>query len=439
MHSALPDSTISAALGAVLGYIGAEAATTFAFERLLWPQRFFSRLNVWSTFTIALLTPMGGPMHKAALNTLDIMFARGLLEGPQRGSMLGSAFFPELDRWSYTMYGDARVPLKTEPVRNALFPRALRRMPLPFMGPSTTSQATLDVAENGTAVSRPVRARVAVSHLVLSRASAQDKASNLPLVSERASPPSTSVILGIFISELSAVIVAVIIASVFDSFWCLLWLVPLVLRLLSAVFSVDRESLVSTSSNLAGDQSHDFEIHCPQKEGKFMLITGPPAIVLQFFRHYGHPVRSRSREVIQLGTVIILGGLFPFGLLCSTLWMPGPIASVWLCYQMYVVLVMHLVRYSSLAWASTTEVAIATELSRGLSCSNENEYDSSILFGQERNGLGTIKARVAVTYHNSYGAGKRAMDNLLSRLDISSPSKEWSPYGSSESLIQHKS
>ena len=61
------------ALGTVLGYIGAEAATDAIFKRLLWPQGSYSDFNIKNSFKMALLLPSGGPLYKAALQTLDNM------------------------------------------------------------------------------------------------------------------------------------------------------------------------------------------------------------------------------------------------------------------------------------------------------------------------------------------------------------------------------
>ncbi|KAJ4152251.1 hypothetical protein NW754_004046 [Fusarium falciforme] len=38
-------TAIVSALGAVLGYLGAEVAEESIFERILWPQRFFNYIN----------------------------------------------------------------------------------------------------------------------------------------------------------------------------------------------------------------------------------------------------------------------------------------------------------------------------------------------------------------------------------------------------------
>jgi hypothetical protein len=59
MDSSQTTSVISA-LGTLVGYIGAEAATEDVFERLLWPQRFFNDVSRQDFLQIGFLTPMGG-------------------------------------------------------------------------------------------------------------------------------------------------------------------------------------------------------------------------------------------------------------------------------------------------------------------------------------------------------------------------------------------
>ncbi|KAM3440477.1 hypothetical protein MY4824_002191 [Beauveria thailandica] len=286
----MSDQALFSAFGAVLGYIGAEAATTSWFEALLWPQRFFSNFTLRSVPALALLMPMGGPMHKVALEVLDTMFAHGVFKGPREGHMLGTAFFPTLN-WTYTMQGDSAKEPHAEQLRNCLWARALRYMPAPLiLGPRSTGDSRGHVEKGTTVLDQPhLRANVTVSRVTLSKATPEDKASRLPFVYENNSRPSPRVFLAICVSETTAIAVAIGVFAVYQSFWTVLWLAPLFLRLTSALFALDREPLLSLSSSSADDPCCDFEIHCPQSEGNFMLLTGPPTLVLQFFRHYGHP------------------------------------------------------------------------------------------------------------------------------------------------------
>lgn len=162
----------------MLGYIGAEAATDIWFSSLLWPPRSFSYLTLQSIPALALLMPMGGPLHKAALSTFDIANARDLLKGAHEGHMLGTSFFKQTE-WTFTIPGAA--DFEPRAARNCMWARALHYMPLPGelsgalvgLSPPATGDAIekgiLPSANNGRI---HLRAKVAVYHLTLSRATA---------------------------------------------------------------------------------------------------------------------------------------------------------------------------------------------------------------------------------------------------------------------------
>ena len=84
-------STVAAALGLILGYLGAEVAQASTFERLLWPQRFYNSLSPITLLTLGLLFPTSGPLHQAALVVLDEFRDHRLYKGRSRGNMLGTA------------------------------------------------------------------------------------------------------------------------------------------------------------------------------------------------------------------------------------------------------------------------------------------------------------------------------------------------------------
>lgn len=87
------------AFGSVLGYIGVDAATARSFEHLLWPQDFLYGFSINAAPKLALLHPMRGPLHKAALKTEDTIFNHGLLKGSDKGHMLGTFFFFFFQSW----------------------------------------------------------------------------------------------------------------------------------------------------------------------------------------------------------------------------------------------------------------------------------------------------------------------------------------------------
>jgi len=408
---AVTESSVFGGFGAVLGYIGAEAATPAVFERLLWPQRFLSGFNLASVPWLALLMPMGGPLHKAALNCLDTAFTYGLFKGAQQGHMLGTSFFSQKS-WTYTMHAnDHATESHTEPTRNSIWTGALSHMPVPVIEASVP-QASNSTTEKCMSTAPPCRAKVAVSHLTLTHANLTERRSNMPLVSEAVGTPSVRIILALFTTEATAIILAIVLALTLRTFWSIFFVAPLFLRLLSALLSLHREPLQPPGpTNTEDEPMQDFEIHCPSSEGSFMLITGPPPVVLQFFRHYGHPKRDRFRELLQLCIVVVYGCYFPAGLLCSVCWMPTAIQYAWLSYQIYIVMAMHIIRYThSGTWAST-EAQIVSAFANASSGNGEH----SILFGQSRKDPGLVKATLTVTYKNRYREGKECMEQLMFR------------------------
>ncbi|KAK2591454.1 hypothetical protein QQS21_010863 [Conoideocrella luteorostrata] len=400
------------ALGALLGYVGAEVAPTSPFEHLLWPNRHLSHLSLSSALAIAILMPMGGPIHKAALEIFDKLYAHGLFLGRQRGHMLGTAFFNDIG-WTYTLHGPGHEGL-TKKTRNCLWALALGLLPVPeFDSNSNNRRSRNRREEKGLARKSTIRARTCVHHLTFSPATIEDKNSNLPFVKEHTKMPNISVHLTIMLGESTAIIIAVVLIAVWRTPWAALWLAPLALRLLSAVFTLHREPLVSSTEEIATEKHQDFQINCPPSIGNFMIFTGPPTIVLQFMRHYGHPVRHRPREVLQLVIIIILASIFPVGLITSTLSMPRNLQYVWFGYQIYLVAALHFARYSPFIKNISTQAAIADALDRR--GSGDLSRGQSILFGQKRHGSGTIRVELVVTYHERYQDGQKAMEKLLSR------------------------
>ena len=213
----VPQNNVFSAFGAVLGYLGAEAATPATFERLLWPQRFYSSLTVSTAPKLALFMSMGGPLHKAALRTLDIAFGNGLFKGAHEGHMLGTAFFRE-DDWTYTMQcKNGALPSHTEPLRNCIWARALTYLPMPMID-IQPNEAAKENLEKGSSNPDRVRAKVSVSHLVISKASYEDRASDIPFVCESVGTPGPRLWLALFITELTGVLMAVGITLIFHSF-----------------------------------------------------------------------------------------------------------------------------------------------------------------------------------------------------------------------------
>ncbi|KAL7897662.1 hypothetical protein HDV63DRAFT_376409 [Trichoderma sp. SZMC 28014] len=409
-----PDTGIFGALGAVLGYVGAEAATGQIFERLLWPQRSYANITPESIPILAILMPMGGPLHIVALKALDILFAHGLFKGAQVGHMLGTAFYPDQE-WTYTSWTSNGQKVKTESVRNCLWVRALSYIPIPKLG-YDTQQATDQTPGQTSPRPDKIRAKVAVSHLIFTKATRRDVESKMPFVKADVGRSALQVFLAIVITELSAILTAVFVTVFFKSLWGLWWLAPLILRLVSALFAVDRKPLGPLELASPNDDICDYEIHCPQSEGNFMLLTGPRSIVQQFFVHYGHPVRNRLREAVQLAMVVLFGLLFLSGLLFSVICMPIEVQKVWVCYHLYSGFAMIVMRYTS---SSTSTEAMIAEHFRKQEESSSTAYgekeETAILFGHTRDGSETMKVSFIPTYHNRFLEGQACMDTLLRR------------------------
>lgn len=129
MSNASQTTSVISALGTIIGYIGSEAATEDVFERLLWPQRFFNAFTWQDLLQIELLTPMGGPMHKAALNTLEKFNHGGLFKGRNLGNILETAFFHDTGL-KYRMHNPSSGSTGKEYVRNGLWVQAIARISL---------------------------------------------------------------------------------------------------------------------------------------------------------------------------------------------------------------------------------------------------------------------------------------------------------------------
>ncbi|PFH59342.1 hypothetical protein XA68_12494 [Ophiocordyceps unilateralis] len=404
------------ALGAILGYIGAESGTTACFERQLWPQRSYSSFNLSSALGVALFTPMGGPLFKMACHTLDGIFQNGLFFGSHEGHMLGTVFFPQR-HWIYTIFRsgkDGRLDAASEPARNCLWAQALSHMPMPPISSLFPPQPSKHI-EGGQQEKPKIRAEVAVHHLRVSLATPEDKSSSLPLVAEDSTTLKLPTLLAIVTSELTSLLTAIYVLAYFGSSWAFLWMAPLVIRLISAAFALYRDPLIDPRLRSDADNAEAcFKVHTDQPNGHFMLFTGPRLLVQQFFEHYGHPRRHRVREMVQVTTLIFFYVSFPLQLLASLVWMPLQVQYVWLCYQMYAVVATHITRYSRVGLVDTAH-GIAKAFTEP-----EHQQDSpyshracTILFGSDRQSPSTLVVSLAVTYHSRYMEGKKAMESLL--------------------------
>ena len=345
-------TAIAGALGSVIGYLGGEVAEATMFERLLWPQRLYNNPSVLDLLKISALFPMGGPLHSAALKTLDAFRDNGLYSSYYQGHLLGTAFYLD-SNMRYSVHGASPSSGALE-VRNGFWVEVLRRV-----RPKEISAAALTDAENPLQSHRPPRrARQVVYHLCLSQGSDIPPKPHVVVINE--DRVTWHVALGVAASELSAIGLAIFIGVYEGLIWLAVYLcVPLMLKAFAVMFSVDREPLQEPPPD---STSAIFEISTGNRD--FMLIEGPSAVVRQFFVHYGHPKRSRWREVLSILLVYCFVLYFPAGLV-SLLWMDPTIQYLWLGYQVYAIFVMHIVRVFGLTGIGRTEDYIARALWAG--------------------------------------------------------------------------
>lgn len=161
MSNQSQSTSVISALGTLIGYIGSEAATEDVFQRLLWPQRFFNAFSWQDLLQIGFLYPMGGPLHKAALTTLDKFHQSGLFRGKDLGNMLGTAFFHDTGL-KYKAHDPQSNLVEKEFVRNGLWVQGIARIPVAAEGQRESS------LESGMEPRRLIRSRSVVNVLELS-------------------------------------------------------------------------------------------------------------------------------------------------------------------------------------------------------------------------------------------------------------------------------
>lgn len=364
-------TAVAGVLGSLIGYLGAEVSEETIFERLLWPQRFYHHLNLEILLKMIFLMPMGGPLHRAALQTLDTFHERGLYDGPCRGNMIGTAFLRN-SRHTYRVRTIQHEREIEKEARNGFWIEVLKHVkpksvkaPLPFSDPDSRYEK----------LGIPLRAKQRVFHLVLRPVRKEDtNGKNACIVQE--DKVTWRSFVGIVASELSAFAIALAVGIRKRRIWLALYLmVPLLFKLLAVLVSLRRESLVDfppggKTANPPQDATEIFEV--AYSDRGFTLIEGADWVVRQFFRHYGHPKRDqlsilrhdRAREIACMALVYAFVLYFPAGLL-SLLWMEDEVQYLWLGYQIYIIIAMHLVRLAGCSDCGRTEERIGLLLGSG--------------------------------------------------------------------------
>ncbi|KIW17987.1 hypothetical protein PV08_02273 [Exophiala spinifera] len=336
--------------------------------------------------------PMTGPLHGAALETLDTFRSNGLYLGLRRGVMLGSTFLRDTEAKNRRILSVATIEEEKE-CRNGIWIRVLREAKY-----VDRKAGTLQRDSETTAVDNrpPYRAMQLVHHLKLKYAD-NAEGTGATVVSEGS--VSWRAILGIFVSELSSIAIAITaaVAKPFKTWWLAVYLcVPLLLKLISLLVSVRRttihqEKIPAASSSAPKDDLYEIL----DGNHSFGLIESPEITLRQFFRHYGHPIRDsgvagrrdRAREVHSMALVYLFVLYFPAGLI-SSLWMPSNVQLLWLSFQVYMILVMHIVRICGWEHCGQTEGRIARLLQGNrkvfLQAKKPAKYGVIVTFGDYR-------------------------------------------------------
>ena len=365
MPNITESNAFAGALGSIIGYLGTEVAEVAIFERLLWPQRFYYQLTPKSAVGLAFMMPMGGPLYKAALQTLDSFRRRGLYKGKQQGHMLGTAFYGNTGL-RYTIHRYQGIDKDVE-VRNGLWVRVLQHVEHEQTSILEASRTKSDAESKGEGPQIYRRTSQWVHHLTLS---VQD-----PLLKAHEqvdhyfdNQSSWKTYVAIFLSEASAIACAIVIFSWQHCHWFSAYLcLPLLLKLLAVPCSVRRGPEIS-GPPLSPDKDEIVVFEVSDYDHGFPVIEGPESIVRQFFKHWGHPLREKSsdrlRELASMGLVVAFVLFFPAGLL-SMLWVSEPVQTVWLLYQVYAIVVMHATRLIGFDGCGQMEAAMAKSLSNG--------------------------------------------------------------------------
>ncbi|KAL9102154.1 MAG: hypothetical protein Q9163_002654 [Psora crenata] len=353
-------SALVSALGTLIGYLGAESAVEDVYDRLLWPQRYFNAVTWRDALQVGLLAPMGGPIHKAALTTVDKFYHNGLFKGRDLGNMLGTAFFQDTGL-KYKEHEPHSGRLKEEYIRNGIWVQAVSRIPYTAKWKKSEQQG-----ESGEEKPLLVRANSSVNILQLSYVQKNDTVDPAKLVTNDVGPITLRTILAIIWSESTSLITGGTVFIYWRSAFALLWFLPLILKLLSAAFALDREGILPPpqgSQSAQQQQVKCFEVDM-QSNG-FLIIEGAEYALMQFLQHYGHPIRNRLKETIQITIVVALGLIFPAGLVCSLIWMPVGMQYFWLGYQLYTTTALYVARYTKGYQWHTTDARLAQKFAQG--------------------------------------------------------------------------
>lgn len=381
-------------LNLLAGYVGAEVAPDTLIERTLWPQRANTGFGTSSVLKNSLLLSAGGPLHRAAIKALDKLSEHSLYKGAGRGHMLGTAFFPDTGL-AYKLHLENGQRVENEWIRNGLLVRILNC--IPYLQPTPTGTE---------AAERRMRQSITVNHLELFDVEHGSAPGSIPLDDGRLTAKH---LLAIILSESPTILFATMVALQSSQTTALIYLAPLALKVFAALTTLEREDLTLTHRGKSDDlgppnTKPKFEIHVPG-EG-FHVISGPSELVLPFFRHYGHPIRCRWREVLQMFVVAGLGACYPLTFVATFL-LPCEIQAWWTVLQVYLTCAMLIARFAGGDVWGTTEERVGKAL-----VAHENRGgDKSVVLESQTGCL--IGARLTRSVHGSYTDGKAEVMRIV--------------------------
>lgn len=383
---------VSGALGTILGYLGAEVATESTFERLLWPQRFYHNFNLVIALQMAFLIPSGGPLHRAALETLGKFQENGLYRGRKLGNMLGTCFFPSIPI-NYYVRTLKDVKNTPKPTRNGFWVLVSR-------GLVHGCPRKEDTEKNATTRPKPRRTSVPLHRIILEKCD-QKMITPKGVVDVSEDRLTWKSYAGIVVSELSSLAAAILAHQWASNVWLAIYFsLPLLLKLISSMISIKRHAVEAPAT---GASEIEIIAEIDDLNHSLSLIEGPEYLVRQFFRHYGHPVRdARPLEVLSMAIVYLFVGYFPAGLV-ALLWMDDKAQTVWLTYELYAVFTMHVARLTGLDGCGRTEERVAQVFEQG-----------HVILLRSRCGP-SVLARVETVWYDSVDEGRRAASEITKR------------------------
>jgi hypothetical protein len=362
------------ALGTIVGYLGTEVGSVSMFNRVLWPSRFNNTWRLSSLLCMALLMPMGGPIHKAAVAALDRF--GNLWKGRLRGDMLGTAFYEDFG-CHYVLHGGEGA---RKQARNGFWITLLELIPWNPKYEEVMRQSDLESTVqkvNSYYALRPVFV------LHLSRPDSNYDVGGLPSVDDDIGPRTwghtARILAGILASETITLLTGILTVAIWSSLFAVWYLIPLILKIVALLFHVRRDECLDADeishnevlNKLVGTSG----VYKVEEYSKgFFIIEGPQDLVYQFWYHYGHPRRfhtdkkgrdrlfwDRVREIASMIVVVGFVFVYPSGLIAFIFASPG-VQWVWLGYQLLAMLSMHFYRFSNGHHIGTTQERLAREL-----------------------------------------------------------------------------